>query len=157
MHHSADKFVITNIRIYRQIADEAYEIMVQARDAGRRPKEDGTAGWILIYDPSRTSFKQAMTSIVFTMIWFEALIHVRIVQNHGEDTFAKYDKKKGPEDKLQLLGFTDEAIIECMRQLQSDRKALVYEKAYFDDNWTIAQDTAEKAHKVRVALHERFG
>ena len=38
--------VLTNVEVYRTIADEAYKKMVQSVEAGRRPKADGTAGWI---------------------------------------------------------------------------------------------------------------
>ena len=69
-------------------------------DAGRRPKEDGS-GWIITYDPDQTSFKQAMISIVFTAMWFEALMHLLIVQKYGIELFKKYDRKNYA-DKLKF-------------------------------------------------------
>ena len=71
-----DCLVITNISIYKAIAEEAYQNMVELMDAGQRPKPDGSTGWIITFDPKQTSFKQSMISIVFTGIWLEALMHL---------------------------------------------------------------------------------
>lgn len=79
-----DNLVFTNIAIYKAIADEAHKEMVQLMEAGRRPKPDGSAGWIFTHDPNHTSFKQSLISIVFTGMWLEALLHLLIVKNTGK-------------------------------------------------------------------------
>jgi hypothetical protein len=74
--------MITNIEIYKTIADETYQKMVQLMEAGRPPKPNGNAGRTIIYDPNQNSFKQSMISIVFTGMWLESLIHLLIVKKH---------------------------------------------------------------------------
>jgi len=91
-----DRLVITNIAIYKAIADEAHQEIVQLMESGRRPKPDGSAGWIKTYDPNQTSFKQSMVSIVFTGMWLEALMHLLIVKKYGKRKFEEYDFKSRP-------------------------------------------------------------
>ncbi len=151
-----DRLVITNIAIYKAIADEAHQEMVQLMEAGRRPKPDGSAGWIITYDPNQTSFKQSMVSIVFTGMWLEALMHLLIVNEYGKDRFNEYDFKTY-EEKLQLLGYMDEKILHRVSRFRDIRKSLVHEKAHFDeDEIKRAQDEAENAHEMLVAIHRHF-
>lgn len=75
-----NQFVITNVFIYKAIAIGAHLEMHELINAGRRPKVDGSPGWIITYDPEHRSFKQAMISIVFTGMWLEAFLHLRIVR-----------------------------------------------------------------------------
>jgi len=127
-----DGIVITNISIYKAIAEEAYQNMVELMDAGRRLKPDGSTGWIITFDPKQTSFKQSMISIVFTGIWLEALMHLLIVRKFGKSKFKEYDFKSY-EDKLQLLGCSDQELLERVSRFRKTRKSLVHEKAHFDD------------------------
>ena len=71
---SMAKLVVTNVSTYRAIATEAFEAMRGLVESGRWPKEDGSPGWILKFDPDQKSFKQAMIAIVFTGMWLEALL-----------------------------------------------------------------------------------
>lgn len=151
-----DRPVISNIAIYKAIADEAYAHMVAAMEAGRRPKPDGSPGWVLTLDPDRTSFKQAMISIVFIGMWLEALMHLLIVRRHGEDVFKKYNYRLY-EDKLKLLGCRDQGILERVGRFRMARKELVHEKAYLDDGEIRrAQEEAENAHQLLTAVHRHF-
>jgi len=138
------------------IADEAYQKMVQLIEAGRRPKPDGSAGWIITYDPDHSSFKQAMISLVFTGIWLEAMLHLLIVRAYGKGQFKDYDRKLY-EDKLRLLGCTDEELINSVYRFRKARNALVHEKAHFnDEEIRFAQKEAENAHVILVSVCERF-
>lgn len=151
-----DHFVITNVAIYKAIADEAHQKMVQSMEAGRRPKPDGSTGWIITYDPKQTSFKQSMISIVFTGMWLEALTHLLIVERYGEDKFNKYDFVSY-EEKLKLLGCTDQELLDRVSRFRKTRKSLVHEKAHFDDGEIKrAQDEAENAHDLLIAIHKHF-
>lgn len=154
--HGMENLIITNVSTYKTIAQEAYEKMASANKSGRTPKADGT-GWILKYDPERTSFKSAMISIVFTGMWLEALLHLLIVSRHGEHKYREYDRKIY-EEKLLLLGITDNDLIEQVKRFRIIRKELVHEKAHFDiESLKTAQDEAEIAHevmmKIEVFLH----
>jgi len=148
--------MITNIEIYKTIADEAYQKMVQLMEAGRPPKPDGSAGQTIIYEPNQNSFKQSMISIVFTGMWFESLIHLLIVKKHGKEKFKEYDFKSY-EEKLQLLGCTDQKLLDRVLRFRKTRKSLVHEKAHLDDGeikW--AQDEAENAHQILICIHGHF-
>jgi hypothetical protein len=152
-----DNLVFTNIAIYKAIADEAHKEMVQLMEAGRRPKPDGSAGWIFTHDPNHTSFKQSLISIVFTGMWLEALLHLLIVKKYGEDTFRKYDRRKPYEGKLRLLGCRDKKLLDRVERFRKTRKYLVHEKAHFDDGEIkMAQDEAENAHELLVEIHMHF-
>lgn len=151
-----DRPVFTNIATYKAIADAAHAQMIAAIEAGRRPKLDGSPGWIITLDPEQTSFKQAMISIVFTGMWLEALMHQLIVRGHGEEVFKAYDFRSY-EDKLKLLGCEDEGILERAKRFRTTRKDLVHEKAYTNDaEMRRAQDEAENAHELLTAVHNHF-
>ena len=146
----------TNVRVYRAIADEAYQKMVQSIEAGRRPKPDGSAGWIVTCDPDQTSFKQAMISIVFTGVWVEAMLHLLIVKAYGKDKYIEYDFKSY-EEKLRLLGCSDEKLMDSVSRFRKARKDLVHEKAHIDDGEIrFAQKEAEKAYELLAAISEHF-
>lgn len=151
-----DRLVFTNIAIYKAIADEAHQAVVQLMEAGRRPKPDGSPGWIIIYDPNQTSFKQSMVSIVFTGMWLEALMHLLIVKKYGKDKFKEYDRRSY-EEKLQLLGCRNKELLHRVSRFRNIRKLLVHEKAHFDEGEIKrAQDEAKNAHEMRVAIHNHF-
>ncbi len=151
-----NKIVITNIEIYKAIADEAYQKMIHFIETGRRPKSDGSPGWIITYDPNQNSFKQSMISIVFTGMWLESLIHLLIVKNFGKEKFKEYDFKSY-EEKLKLLGCINKNILDRVSRFRKTRKSLVHEKAHFDSGEiTMAQREAENAHEMLVAIHRHF-
>jgi hypothetical protein len=151
-----NRFVFTNAEIYKMIADDAYQTMVQSDEAGRRSKPDGSAGWIITYDPNQTSFKQAMISLVFTGMWLEAVMHLLIVKIYGKDKFKEYDFKSYKE-KLTLLGCTDQELLNSVDSFRRARKSLVHEKAHFDDGeikW--AQKEAKNAHELLTVIYAHF-
>jgi hypothetical protein len=148
--------VITNISTYKAIAEEAYQKMRESIDSCRRPKPDGSAGLVITYDPSQSSFKQSMITIVFTGMWFEAIMHLLIVETYGREKFKEYDFKSY-EEKLQLLGCLDQQIIDRVTRFHKTRKVLVHEKAHFNDaEIRRAQDEAHSAYELLVALHNEF-
>ena len=148
--------VITNITVYEAIAEDAHQKMHELIDSGRRPKPDGSPGWIVSWDPYQASFKQAMIVIVFIGIWLEALMHLLIVRGHGEQKFKEYDFKTY-EEKLRLLDVSDQQIIDRVTRFRKTRKVLVHEKAHFDDGEILwAQKEADNAHELLVALREQF-
>lgn len=151
-----DSFIITNVSVYKSIADEAHQKMHELMDASRRPKPDGGPGWIITFDPDQNSFKQSMITIVFTGMCLEALMHLLIVREHGEKKFKEFDSKSY-EDKLRLLGCSHQQIIDRAKRFRKCRKALVHEKAHFDDGEIkLAQDEADNAHELLVGLYNQF-
>jgi hypothetical protein len=149
-------FAITNVSIYKAIAVEAHATMRELVDAGRRPQDDGSPGWILTFDPEQKSFKQAMIAIVFTGMWLEAFLHLRIVQEHGLETFEDYDRRRYA-DKLRLLGCTEQRILDAAEQFRKCRKELVHEKAYSDPGEIrTAQREADNANDLLLAIDAWF-
>lgn len=146
------ELIFTNVSTYRAIAIEAFETMRDLVVSGRRPKEDGSPGWILQFDPNQKCFKQAMIAIVFTGMWLEALLHLLIVRDHGEEKFREVDYKPY-EEKLRLIGIDDKSILESAARFRVARKALVHEKAHFDTGETqTAQDEARNAYQLLLAI-----
>lgn len=142
-------FAFTNINIYRAIAEDAYAEMCSLDSGSRIPKNDGSGGYILKYDPDHRSFKHAMVVIVFTGMWLEALLHQLIVQIHGEAKFKEVDRTYTYERKLELIGVTDIDLIGKVKRFRESRKELVHEKAYFDgSNIKSAQEEAALASDV---------
>jgi hypothetical protein len=147
-----DSIVVTNASIYRAIAEEAHERMSEAMAAGRRPGPDG--GSIIAYDPTHASFKQAFIAIVFTGIWFEAVTHLAIVHKHGVAKAKQYDHRSY-EDKLRLLGCSNQDVIGRAERLRQIRRELVHEKAHLDSGEIRrAQEEADNAHALLVALRD---
>ena len=151
-----NQFVITNVSIYKAIAISAHLEMHELTNAGRRRKGDGSPGWIITYDPEQRSFKQAMIAIVFTGMWLEAFLHLRIVRDHGLQKFKEYDFKC-LADKLQLLGCSEPAIIETAQKFQKCRKEFVHEKAYCDAREIrTAHNGADNANQLLLAIDAWF-
>jgi hypothetical protein len=144
--------IYTNVSTYRAIAIEAFEAMRELVESGRRTKEAGSTGLILKFDPNQKSFKWAMIAIIFTGMWLEALLHLLILRDHGEEKFKEVDCKSY-EEELRLIGIKDESILESAARFRVARKALVHEKAHFDTGATqVAQDEAHNAYRLLWAI-----
>lgn len=151
-----NEFVVTNVSVYKAIAIGAHAEMHKLTEAGRRPKENGSPGWIITYDPEQKSLKQAMIAIAFTGMWLEAFLHLRIVRDHGLQKFKEYDFKSY-DDKLQLLGCTEQSIIEASQRFHKCRKELVHEKAFCDSGQiSKAQNEADNANQLLLAIDAWF-
>ncbi|OYY73561.1 MAG: hypothetical protein B7Y40_08935 [Gammaproteobacteria bacterium 28-57-27] len=143
--------IFTNVATYKEIAADAFESMRGLIDSGRKPKDDGS-GWILQFDPKQQSFRQAMIVIVFVGMWLDALLHLLIVRDHSGQKFRELDFKSY-EEKLQLLGVSDQAILESAARYRKARKELVHEKAHFDSGeLKSAQDEADNAYQLLLAI-----
>ncbi len=154
------QIVITNVKIYKAIADEAHKKMVELIEAGWRPKPDGSDGWIITYDPNQTSFKQAMITIVFTGMWLDASLHLFLVKKYGKKEVIEkkneYDFTPY-EEKLKLLGCTDAKLIaDTKRFREKIRNTLVHEKAYKDDEIRYTQNDTADAHELLIAIQKYF-
>ena len=152
-----DRLVISNISTYKAIALDAHKSMQELLEAGRRPKDDGSPGYILTYDPEHKCFKQAMITIVFTGMWLDALLHLLIVRDHGLDKFNEYDRKIY-EEKIRLLGCSDQHILDAVKKFRELRNEVVHEKAYCDDGQLkTAQDEADNAYNLLISVDTFFG
>ena len=147
-----DSYVFTNASIYRAIAEEAHASMTELMTVARGPRADG--GWILTYDPTHASFKQACIAIVFAGVWLEAAAHLAIVRQHGLEKAEEYDRRIY-EDKLRLLGWSEEGVLARAKRLRHARRELVHEKAHLDaGDLRFAHDEADNARQLLADLQE---
>ena len=113
---SEHKPILTNVGVYRSIADAAYRKVSEDMGENVRPRPDGDPGVIKAFDPEQLSFKQAMISVVFTCIWLEATLHLLIVGKHGRKCFREVDKVPY-ETKLHLWTLLTKVETSCDRIL----------------------------------------
>ena len=152
----------TNFGLYREIALEALEMSQRELDAHRRPRDEGSGGHIMSFDPHSASFKQAMVAIVFAGMFMEALLWIQGTRKLGVDAYRPVDKK-ALEERAQALGITDADLIADLKAYREVRKELVHEKAVpFSQDKSptrVAQVEARKAADVmeRLAAALRSG
>ena len=145
----------SNVSMYKEIVEEAFSTMSSLIEEGRSPKNDGSDGLVMKYDPNHKSFKKSMIVVVFTGMWLEAKLHQDIISKFDEATFKKYDFKSY-RDKLVLLGITDSGLLEKVDLFKNTRKELVHEKAFFDNGEIkTAQNEAELAYEVMAYLNNK--
>lgn len=119
---------ISNANVYRSIAEEANTEAQRLWDAARMPKPDGSAGFIITFDPARRAFKQGLVAIAFAGIYLEALLYLRGSQAMGSNWKNKWDGCTYKQ-KLQALGVTDTQLLAAAERLRKSRRDLVHEKA----------------------------
>lgn len=137
----------SNVVVYEQIVNESYAEMVAAIDEGRTPKKDGI-GYIIKFDPRRSSFKKSMIVVTFAGMWLEAIFHQFMITNHSRSQFHKHDKDPYKE-KLELMGISDASILESTKIFQCTRNKLIHEKAFMDKgDIKVAQKEAEVAYNI---------
>ncbi len=141
-------FIHTNVRVFYKIAQESYEAMNEHFRSHTRPKPNGEPGYIFTLDPEQKSFKNAFITIVFCGVFLESLLHLRIVKQYGLEVFEKYDHKPY-EEKLKLLGCSDQSITDLCKKYRDARKEVVHEKAYLNNDYFRA---AQKEAEVAIEL-----
>ena len=125
--------------------------------AGRKPKGDGSSGWIVSFDPERNSLKQALVTVAFTAIWLTALLHLRTARKLGVGAVKMFDDGLHYRKGLELLGCSDEKILNAVERLRKTRNDLVHEKAYIDNKVVkLAEDEADNALWIIMAVESHF-
>jgi len=138
-------YLPTNVKTYRSIALDAFEFVKSEQASRRRPKSDGSPGWIITFDPDQKSFKHAMVCIAFAGMWFEAIMHIHMVALLGEDV-AKESDRSSYRNKLAKLGCREQAKLDQAQQFADSRNELMHEKAHWNkDTIRTAQEDATKA------------
>ena len=128
--------ILSNVCTYKAVADEAYREMAEDRERNVLRNPDFRGGGVKRFDPERTSFKQAMVSIVFTCILLEATLHLLIVGRCGKNRFEELDPYPC-ERKLEALGYGDEDLLRRAGRLRNARRELVHEKAHLEFNTEV--------------------
>jgi hypothetical protein len=120
--------MISNVDTYLAIAEESHAEMTRLFNAGRSPKPDGSPGYVVTYDPSQGSFKQAMICIAFSAMYFEALVYL-IARTRLSKTQAEKSDGLSYEGRLELLGVHDPMLLKAAEEFRIARRDLVHEKA----------------------------
>lgn len=150
------QIILSNANVYAAIAEEAFVDMKKRLAEGRKPRSDGD-GWILSSDPSQTSFKSALVYITFSALWLEAILHLRIADQHGK-TRSKEVDRKSYEEKLAILGVNDEELSCSLAAFRELRREIIHERAFFAQNkFRTAQDEARKVRQLMQRLQETLG
>jgi hypothetical protein len=119
--------ILTNVGIYAAIAEESYTRMQESLANNRRPKQGGEGGFVLTWDPTASSFKDAMIAVVFAYMFIEAACFVANLRRGGRAK-AKSEDGENPEIRVKNLG-GDSALVDRVRTYREMRRKLVHEKA----------------------------
>lgn len=118
--------LVTNVRVYRAIAEEAASESKRLLDAGRTPKPDGS-GFIVRLDPEQRSFKQSLIAIAFAGMYLEALLGLVGFEQLGKEGYSKIERLHW-EVKLTKLGIAEADLIARCKRFREARNDLVHEK-----------------------------
>ena len=150
------EIILSNVNVYAAIAEEAFAETEKRLEEGRKPRSDGE-GWVLSFDPSQKSFKNALIYITFSALWLEAILHLRIADQHGKRRSKEIDRKSY-EDKLAVLGIIDEELSLSLAAFRDLRREIVHEKAFFSQGeFRTAQNEAHKVRRLMQRIREALG
>lgn len=157
------EYIVTNVSIIESIVHESHVQMTGLLEEGRTPKEDG--GYILKFDPNHTSFKLALTVLVFVGAALEAMWHQKAVVLKSKTFAEKADREcKSVPLKYECIGLKDATLLHNMRHYYGVRREIVHEKAHtskYQKLVSTAQTEADKAvdllNSVKHALEQLNG
>jgi hypothetical protein len=124
--------VISNLTLFRHMAEEAAAKSLESLNAHRTPKPNGETGFINHPDPDRVSMKQALIAIAFSGIYLEALIRIAKLdaKKMGLRFVAKAAEQGRYGGKLQAVGIKDPATVEEANHFNDVRDDLIHEEPY---------------------------
>jgi len=153
------KFIVTSLGVIESIVFESQELMNNHLDEGRTPKEGG--GFILKYDPSHKSFKEALKVIVFVGAALESMWHQKAVELKSKTFAEKADREcKSVPLKFECIGLSEEAVLNAMNNYYNVRRQIVHEKAHgskFKKSIFNAQVEANKAVDLLKSVKHELG
>ena len=120
--------ILSNVRVYRDIATNAHIEAETLAASATVARNDGSGGSVVTYDPLQRSFKASLVAIVFAGMYIEALCWLIGCQRLGVEKYRDIDAKP-IEKRLAELGVTDAILLEDALAFRKARKELVHEKA----------------------------
>ena len=137
----------SNVVSYKDIIDEAFSRILTLEE-NNVPKNDGSDGKIIKFDPNQQSLKQSMIVVVFAGMWLEAFFHQEIIKQKSKNQYSE-NSNKSYKEKLELIGISAPSILEKAVGFQKTRNDLIHEKVYFDrGEIKIAQTEAKHAYEI---------
>lgn len=117
-------------------------------EQSRSPKSDGSDGYVVVWDPQRRSFKQALIAVAFAGVYFEALTYF-VARQQSKSQARKVDSAAYRE-KLIALKVTDELLLQAAESFRQDRNDLMHEKAAPAEemDWSQARKAQQSAGKA---------
>lgn len=156
--------IMTNVRVYLTIAEDAAAESKRLLEEGRSPKPDGQPGYAVRHDPERRSFKQSFIAIAFAGMYLEALLALVGRERLGPELYKKIDRAHTTyEEKLRLLGVSSSDLLAACKRFREARNDLMHEKPVHLESqdpgeWRTAQDEASFAiETVRAITKELRG
>ncbi len=149
--------VYTTARFFRAIAVEAWQRVEENDRRSRQPNPTGT-GWIVAFDPARLSFKDSLVTIVFTVVYLEALVAL-MRRKRGARVAASAETQLTLEERLARLGVSDTRLLVNCKRLRKSRNLVVHEKPQvgFPEDLRIAQVEAGLAIAVLQDIEQALG
>jgi hypothetical protein len=153
--------MISNMDTYLSIARESHSEMERLFNAARSPKPDGSPGYIITYDPNSGSFKQALITIAFSAMYFEALTYFtarkRFSKTKAADICGMWY-----ENRLEPLGITDKPLTDRAKLFRLARNDLIHEKAIIPSELgsstiRFAQQTANESIEFVLTVRSQLG
>lgn len=143
--------LITNVGVYRAIAEQAAAESKRLAEAGRRPKPDGRPGYVVTLDPEKRSFKQAMIAIAFAGMYLEALLRLAGRKSLPKGDLRKFNKSTW-EQQATRLGVQDPGILAGCLRLRKVRNDLVHETVVDLDETAEAGEWWTAQEEVTLAI-----
>ena len=139
------------------MAFEAHAEMQRIDETGIAPHPTNADGRVLKFDPLQHSFKEALTAIVFSGVYIEAILHLTMVSQLGIKQ-AKSMDRANYENKLRALGISNERLFEHCKQFAEVRRSIVHEKAHIDTyQRRLAQTEASSAIRLVKKINHYLG
>lgn len=164
-----------NLKILFAIAKESQIKSKELFESHRKPIPNTKDRFVITGDPSRGSFKNALTAIAFAGIYLEEFLYIqglgRINWSTAPKNYLKKFEKMTYEKKLKALGIDDKNILEDCKKFRESRNDLIHEKPIIweSDNDEIkagmkpingpiktAQENAEDAISFIDRIHKSF-
>lgn len=144
-----DKFIISNLSVYYEIAKEAYSESMELLSQYRKPKSNDEKGYILTPDPNRRSFKQALIAIAFSGSYIDLHLRIAYIKKHHEHPNKSWDRDKTYRQKIESFGIEKSEILDLFDKFKNDRNDVAHEKPVTSGienapkaKYSTAQDTA---------------
>lgn len=152
--------IYSNLKVFYEIAKDSFELSFSTLEKNRTPKENG--GYILSFDPTRTSLKQGLISIAFAGSYIDLHLRLFYIINKGVWPSKKWDRYQSYKQKLENLGVYNPEFLKRVEELSEIRHSVAHESPIVigiagpDSNSGTAQQGAQLGMHVINEIRERL-
>lgn len=153
MNNKKDRYILSNLNIFYEIAKDSYELAIQELENHRTPKTDG--GYLLTFDPKRKSFKNSLISISFSGSYLDLHLKISYMIKFNETPPKKWRMNNPYKNKLESLGITEKSLIDLCEKFSTARNDVSHEKPIIEGiESDFAHETAQDSAKFGIELIE---